>query len=118
MDDEADHCNADDDRPHAEQDLGPPSVAPAVNLAAKRGNTGDDVDKKNQRDTVADTELIDLFAHPHDQCSTCAVAANDHDSLKDMAVCKIVDNIRAHLRAELLQNQVIAVAGNQRTTVR
>jgi len=47
-------------------------------------NSGDDVCEKDHGYTVTDTELIDLFCHPHNNGSTCTVASNHYDVLEDI----------------------------------
>ena len=59
-------------------------------VADAGGQSCDDAGEDQQRDTVADTILIDLLAEPHQECGTCGEDQNDdHDG----------ENVRADQRS-------------------
>ena len=51
------------------------------------GQTGDDRSKQDHGDTVANTELGDLLAQPHDQCRASGEGENDNDCSHNVAGC-------------------------------
>ena len=44
-----------------------PDASEETSVADERRDTGDDTGEQDHRDAVADAELIDLLAHPHQE---------------------------------------------------
>ena len=44
-------------------------------------DTGDDTGKEDHRDAVADAELVDLLAHPHQEGRACRKGQDDHETV-------------------------------------
>ena len=79
--DPGDQNDQSEDAEHHQHD-GPPlrGVADDVAVAAAdhRGHAGQNACEQDDGDTVADTELGDLLAHPHDEGRTCNKGNDDH----------------------------------------
>ena len=95
--DECYHCDYNGDYNNGDDDTCPEgdiAVIEGVLTGAKSdkglnrsGQTGYDVCKEDNGDTVTDTVLIDLLGKPHNESRTCAVASYDDKSGEEARLC-------------------------------
>ena len=104
MDDEDDH------REDAEEHQRQPQVADAALLGnevaaggERGGDTGEDTGKEDHGDAVADTELVDLLAEPHDKGRTGNEGHDDDQSRPNAGLLEDAVVLADHVVAEGLE---------------
>ena len=99
VDDEYNHRQTDKDHKDAD-DCG--SLEQLHECSCQRRTAGDNAREKDDRDTVADTVLGDVLAHPHNQRSTCGERHDDDDCSPDAGLGQQTPALKQHVVGEAL----------------
>ena len=100
--DEHDQCQADDDHQHCSQCTGAAVLDQVEQAIRQRGTAGDNARKQDDRDTIANAVLGDVFAQPHDQRRTSGEGHDDNDSSPDASVVQQIIAAEHHVVREAL----------------
>ena len=84
----------------------------AVQHGYDAGSAGEDVCEEDERDTVSDTELVDLLSHPHYKRRACGIARNDYERSKHLLT------LRGHADKSSggLDVRIVTVGGDETET--